>query len=60
MHAVDTNDNITTREEYTELLDTTTPTISLFTTTSYVFGHITVDVNVTDDSGGTVFCSASL
>jgi hypothetical protein len=60
MYAVDTNDDITTREEYTELVDTTIPTISLFTTTSHVPGHITVDVNVTDDSGGAVFCSASL
>ena len=32
----------------------------MFTTTSHVPGHITVDVNVTDDSGGGVFCSASL
>jgi hypothetical protein len=61
MYAVDTNDNITTREEYVELVDTTTPTINLFTTTSHVPGHITVDVNVTDYSGGGgVFCSASL
>jgi hypothetical protein len=60
MYAVDTNDNITTREEYTELADTTTPTINQFTTTSHVPGHITVDVNVTDDSGAGVYCSASL
>jgi hypothetical protein len=60
MYAVDTNDNITTREEYTQIVDVTVPTINLFTTTSHVPGHITVDVNVTDDSGGGVFCSASL
>jgi len=60
MHAVDTNDNITTWEEYTEIVDMTAPTINLFTTTSHVPGHITLDVNVTDDSAGGVFCSASL
>ena len=60
LYAVDTNDNITTREEYVELVDTTTPTINLFTTTSHVAGQITVDVNITDDFGGGVFCSASL
>ena len=60
MYAVDTNDNITTREEYTELADSTAPTINLITTTSNVQGHITVDVNLIDDSGGGVFASLSL
>ncbi len=33
---------------------------SMSSTTSHVPRHITVDVNVTDDSGGGVYCSASL
>ena len=60
MYAVDTNDNITTREEFTQLVDMAAPTINLLTTTSHVPGHITVDVNITDDSGGDVFSSVSL
>ena len=60
MYAVDTNDNITSREEYTQIVDVTVPNINLLTTTSHVPGHITVNVDVTDDSGGGVFCSASL
>ncbi len=32
----------------------------MFTTTSHAPGRITVDVIVTDDSGGAVLCSASL
>ena len=60
MYAVDTNDNIIIREEYTEIVDVSVPTINLFNTTSNVLGRITVDVNVIDDSGGGVFCSASL
>ncbi len=59
MYAVDTNDNITTREEYVELVDTIAPTINLFTTTLHVPSHITIDVNVTDAGGG-VFCSVSI
>jgi hypothetical protein len=54
MNAVDTNDNITNREQYIELVDTTTSTINMFTMTSHVPGHIPVDVNLTDDSGGGV------
>ena len=38
----------------------TVPTINLFTTASHAPGHITVDVNVTDDSGGGVFYSVSV
>ena len=60
MYAVDTNDNITIRKEYTEVVDMTAPTINVFTTTSHVPGHITGDVNLTDDSGGGVFASVSL
>ena len=60
MFTVDTNDKITSREEYTEIVDTTAPVINDFTVTSPVSGQLKVDVNVTDDSGGAVFCSASL
>ena len=60
LYGVDTNYNITNREEFVELVDTTTSTINMFTTTSHVSGHIAVDVNVTDDSGGGIFCSASI
>ena len=60
MSVVDTNDNITSREEYVELVDTTAPVINDFTITSPVAGQLKVYVNVTDDSGGAVFCSASL
>jgi len=60
MYAVDTNDNITSREEYTEIVDMTAPEINDFTITSPVAGQLKVDVNVTDNSGGAVFCSASL
>jgi hypothetical protein len=54
MYAVDTNDNITTRKEYGELVDMIALTINMFTTTAHVHGDITVDVNVIDDSGGAV------
>jgi len=60
MYAVDTNDNITIREEYTEVVDMAAPTINLFTTKSHVPGYITVDVNLTADSGGWVFAFVSL
>ena len=42
------------------LFRSTAPTINIFTLTSHVPGHNTVDVNVTDDSGGGVLCSLSL
>ena len=38
----------------------TAPTINLFTTTSHVPGHITVDVTLSDDSEGGLFASVSL
>jgi len=60
MYAVDTNDNITSREEYTEIVDVTAPVINELNVTSPVSGQLKVDVNVTDDSGGAGFCSASL
>ena len=60
MYVVDTSENVTTREEYVSIVDFSPPTVNLFTTTSHTPGHITVDVNVTDNSGGDVFCSTSL
>ena len=60
MYAVDTNDNIATREEYNEVVDITAPVINTFIATSRVAGHLKVDANVTDKSGGDVVCSASL
>ena len=60
MYGVGTNDNIASRKEYTEIVDMTAPVINDFTITSPVAGQLKVDVNVTDDSGGSVFCSASL
>jgi hypothetical protein len=55
MYVVDTIENVTTREEYVSIVDFTPPTVNLFTTTSHTPGHITADVNVTDDSGAEVF-----
>jgi hypothetical protein len=60
MYAVNTNDTITSREEYTQIVDMPAPVINDFTVTSPVAGQIKVDVNVTDDSDGAVFCCASL
>jgi hypothetical protein len=60
LYVVDTSENVATREEYDSIVDFTPPTIHLFTTTSHVAGQITLDVNVTDNSGGDIFCSASL
>ncbi len=60
MYVVDTSENVTTREEYVSIVDFTPPTINLFTTTSHVAGQITLDVNVTYNSGGDIFCFASL
>ncbi len=60
LYVVNTSENVAPREEYVSIVDFTPPTINLFTTTSHTPGHITVDVNVTDNSGGGMFCSASL
>jgi len=38
----------------------TAPVINSFTTISHVPGHITVDVNASDDSGGSIVCIAYL
>jgi len=55
MYAVDTNDNIASREEYTQIVDMAAPVINNFTVTSPVAGQLKVDVNVTDNSGSAVF-----
>jgi hypothetical protein len=60
MSAIDTNNNITSQEEYVDIVDTPAPVINIFTITSPVAGQLKLDVNVTDDSGGAVFCSTSL
>ena len=60
MYAVDTHDNITSREEFTQIVDMTAPVINDFTVTSPVAGQLKVDVNVTDDFSGAVCCSTSL
>ena len=48
------NDNITSREEYVEVVDTTAPTINQFITYILVVGEITVGVDISDDSGRAV------
>jgi hypothetical protein len=58
--AIDTNDNMASREEYITIADVAAPVINQFQVYSPTTGHLKVDVNVTDDSGGDVFCSASL
>ena len=60
MYAVDTNDNITSREEYTNIVDMTAPVINSFQVYSPKTGHLIVDVNVSDDSGGSVVAIAYL
>ena len=60
LYAVNTSDKITSREEYVEIADTIAPVINDFTVTSPVAGQLKVDVIVADDSGGAVFCSASI
>ena len=60
LYAVDTNENITLREEYIEIFDMAAPGINDFTITSPVTGQLKVDVNFTDNSGGAVLCYTSL
>ncbi len=60
LHVVDTSENVATRAEYVSIVDFIPPTINMFTTTSHVAGQITLDVNVTDNSCGEIFCSTSL
>ena len=58
--AVDTNDNITSREEYTNIADITAPVINKFQVYNPTTAHLKVDVNVSDDSDGSVICIAYL
>jgi hypothetical protein len=50
MYGVDTNDNITSREEYTQIADMTAPVITEFQLYSPTSRHLKMDVNVPDDS----------
>jgi hypothetical protein len=54
MSAIDTNDNITSQEEYVSIVDTTAPVINQFLVYSFVVGTINVGVDVSDDSGRVV------
>ncbi len=56
--AVDTNDNMTSREEYLTIADVTTPAINQFQVYSPTSGQLKVDVNVSCDSDGSVVCFA--
>ena len=58
--AIDTNDNMTSREEYLTIADVTAPVINSFQAYCLTAGHLVVYVNVTDDSGGSVVCIAYL
>ena len=59
-YGVDTNDNITSREEYTQVADMIAPVINEFQVYIPTAGHLKVDVNVSDNSGGSVACIAYL
>ena len=50
IYGVDTNDNITSREEYTQIADMTAPVITEFQLYSPTSRHLKMDVNVPDDS----------
>ena len=58
--AVDTNDNMTSREEYLTIADVTAPAINQFKVYNPTSGQLKVDVNVSDDSGDRVVCIAYL
>jgi hypothetical protein len=58
--AVDANDNLSFREEYVTIADVTAPVINEFQVYSPTPGQLKVDVNVTDDTGGSVVCIAYL
>jgi len=49
LSAVDTNDNMTSREEYIQIDDMTALVINQFQIYSPTSGHVKVDVNVSDD-----------
>ena len=58
--AIDTNDNMTSREEYITIADVTAPVINQLQVYSPTAGHLKVDVNISDDSGGSVVAIAYL
>ncbi len=60
MYVVDTSENVTTRAESVSIVDFTPPTVNLFTTTSHTRYTITVDVDITDNSGGGVYAGCSI
>ena len=57
---LDTHDNMASREEYVQIVDMTAPVINQFQVYNPASGHLTVDVDVSDDSGGGVVCIAYL
>ena len=56
--AVDTNDNMSSRKENLTLADVTVPVINDINTSGLVIGHITVAVNISKDSSGSVVAIA--
>ena len=56
--SVDTNDNMTSREEYITIADVAAPVINEFQAYNPTPGHLKVDVNVSDESGGIVVAIA--
>ena len=58
LFGVDTNDDITSREEYTHIADMAAPVINEFQVYNPTAGHLKVDVNVSDNSRGSVVCTA--
>ncbi len=52
--AVDTEFNMTSREEYLAISDVTAPVINQFFTYNSEAGSITVSINVSDDSGSVI------
>ncbi len=60
LYIVDTSENISTREEYVSIVDFTPPTVNLFTTTSHTRYTITVNIEITDDSGGGIYAGCSI
>jgi hypothetical protein len=52
--AIDTNDNMTSREEYIAIADVIAPVTNEFQVYIPTAGHLKVDVNVPSDSGESV------
>ncbi len=50
MYAVDNNDDITSREEYTDIADVTAPAINQVHVYNPTTGHLKFDVDVSDGS----------